>query len=893
MRRIFVYSRCLRPARARAAGKRLDRPCSPSLTIEGRGFLPSGRQNPRPSIVQAADLLLPRVAVRSRPTPRSLFRPRVGGLLLSCLSLLTATPARAEAQAVSLGSVRGTVLEADSDRPVRSATVSLVAVPPGAQEALSGATRRSVLTDDGGRYAFVGVAAGRYRIDVSGLGYRQARVWISLPRDWAVRRSVALEVDPVALEPISISLRPSVPRVAPDLAPVGIRVRAPKAATVGESLELATLDARVLDPSRLPGVGTLGEPDVFRALQRLPGVSARGDFSDNLWTRGAPWGMTQILLDGLPLFDPLHVGGIAAGLAADGLESIVLLPGVRPPSAAEGAAGTIALTTRPAAQKRRASVAVSSMAVRTRLEDRFLDGRIGLAVTARRSWWDLISPPPIFRAQPSHRGVDYNFADAAGRLDAKIGTLATLEAGGLWEEDHLDGNIAGLVSMSEGRWGNRLGWVKLRRSLRGIRMETMLGAVEYRVVTRPKPWSAFFGPDGVPSLEHIETAIGHSTVGLSLGGSQASGRFTWETGFRTVRERLSQVGADAWDRGLQGVDAPAVLRRTHGWAEAALRIASVDLAGGLGLDRTSGRGSRPPILPTLRVRWEPLGWLTLEVADGAAIQFIYPLAPAGTSLGPSLGTGYSWIMAVDGTPPLVSHIATAGALVSLAGGVSVNVAAWRRRVGGLWLPGVSALDSGRVWQVATEEGGGHERGRGIEARVGWRNERASVDASYSVERSRYSDENGLAWPSPAKRRRSFDLHAMARATDALTVGVDYTAETGWPLVLGPAAACGEDAVGCVDLPYEQQPREYAFAEAPPFASLDLAVEWRHAWGWGDLGVTGSLQNVLGHANAAAFRAETCDGAELVSSVCEVARGVPRFSSGYTRPTPSLALKLSF
>jgi len=812
------------------------------------------------------------------------------------LALLSMTPARAGGQEeTARGGIRGTVVEADSDRPVRSATVLLVPVPTGSgQAAGDDGTPRTSYTDVHGRYAFTHVAAGRYRIEISGLGYRSARVWITLPRDWEVRRSVALDVDPVVLEPLEIRLPPAVPRVTPDLTPLdGPGVRVPGAAFAAGGPTMMGLDVRVLDPRRLPGVGPLGEPDVFRALQRLPGVSARGDFSDNVWTRGAPWGMTEILLDGLPLFDPLHLGGIAAGLAADGLESIALMPGVRPSSASEGAAGTIALTTRPAAAHRSGSVAVSSMAVRTRLEDRFLDGRVGMAVTARRSWWDLIAPPPIFTAESSRHDVDYRFADLAARLDARLGGIGVLEAGGLWEHDHLDGSIAGLVSSSEGRWGNRLGWVKLGHDIRGVHAEARIGTVDYRVATRPWPWSSFFGPDGIPSLDHIETHIAHSAADVRARGALVPDRVGWGAGVSFVRERLEQLGPDASDRGLPGVDDPAVLGRARAWAETTLDLGPVDVAGGFALDHVPAGSPRPPVLPSLQVRWEPSTWLTLEVADGGAVQFIYPLAPAGTSLGPSLGTGYTWIIAVGGTPPLVSHTSTASALLTLPHGVSATVTAWRRHVADLWLPGVSAIDA-EARRRPVSDGWGHERGRGMELRVGWRNERASADASYSLERSRYADAEGLTWPSPAERRHSLDLHAMVHASDALSIGADYTAESGWPLLTGPAINCGDGELGCVDLPQGgQQPTEYTFSQAPRFASLDLKVEWRHAWKRVALGVTGSLRNVLGRENAAAYRAGTCDGAELVSAVCEQARGLARFSAGLTHPTPSLAVKLRF
>lgn len=829
-------------------------------------------------------------------------RRRVGrALLATVLGLGVAVPhARAQEPVTSTGTIRGSVVEADNDRPVRGATVVLVQVG-GASEPSdpAGTTPRAVTgtrqTDEQGRYAFGHVAPGRYRLEVSGMGYRAARVWIELPAAWSVRRSFALEVEPVELDPVDIRLPPPTPRVAADLAPSSVRPpRMPRGAAAAGSARLYGMDVRVLDPDHLPGVGALGEPDVFRALQRLPGVSARGDFADNLWTRGAPWGMTELLLDGLPLYDPLHVGGVVAGLAADALESVALLPGARPPSMAEGAAGTIALTTRPASG-RSATVGVSSMALRAHAEDRILDDRIGVAVTARRSWWDLVSPPPIFASSSSRSNVDYHFADVAGRVDAYAGSLGRIEAGGLWEEDRLHGEVANVVSASDGRWGNRVGWLKLSRSFGAVRSEARVGRVAYRVDTRPLPWSAFFGPDGIPSLQLVETAIDHTGIDLRVSARHAGGRFTWAAGASGVRERLDQRGIDATDRGVPGVDTPTTLDRMRGWWEASLALGPLDLAGGLSFDLAPADVPTPPPLPSVRVRWSPTSWLALEASRGDGIQFLYPLAAAGASPGPSLGAGYLWVLAGDGTPPLVSHTSTAGAALLLPAGVSAHVVGWWRRVDGLWLSGVSRLLHGDLGHVSVVDPFGRERGRGMEVRLGWRGERATAEAAYSLARSRFSDEEGLDWPSPAERRHSVDLFASARVATSFDVSLDFTSESGWPLVLGPSVPCGEEKGGvCIDYPDgEATPDSYSFAEAPRYASLDLRVAWSHSWTHVGMSVAGSVRNLLGRENPAAFRAGTCEGAELVSSVCERTLGMPRFSDGLTRPTPSLAFQLRF
>ena len=127
-----------------------------------------------------------------------------------------------------------------------------------------------------------------------------------------------------------------------------------------------------------------------------------------------------------------------------------------------------------------------------------------------------------------------------------------------------------------------------------------------------------------------------------------------------------------------------------------------------------------------------------------------------------------------------------------------------------------------------------------------------------------------------------------------TVDADFTAETGWPLMLGPADACGDEATpACIPPDENDRDRPRAYAAAPSYGSVDLSMAWSHPIGPVGLDLVASLRNVLGRDNAAAYRAGTCLGATLISAACEQGLGQGRFSPGLTHPTPSIALRARF
>jgi hypothetical protein len=102
-------------------------------------------------------------------------------------------------------------------------------------------------------------------------------------------------------------------------------------------------DSRVLTEADVREAVTLAEPDLFRTLQRLPGVAARDDYTAALGTRGAPWDQTQVSFDGLPLFNPLHAAGLVSAVNTDALGAVAFHPGVQPTEHAGGAAALVGL----------------------------------------------------------------------------------------------------------------------------------------------------------------------------------------------------------------------------------------------------------------------------------------------------------------------------------------------------------------------------------------------------------------------------------------------------------------------------------------------------------------------------------------------------------------------
>jgi len=82
-----------------------------------------------------------------------------------------------------------------------------------------------------------------------------------------------------------------------------------------------------ISPRQLSSLPSIGEVDVFRTLQLLPGVSAANDGSSGLYVRGGTPDQNLILFDGMTIYHVDHFFGFFSAFNADAIKDIQLFKG--------------------------------------------------------------------------------------------------------------------------------------------------------------------------------------------------------------------------------------------------------------------------------------------------------------------------------------------------------------------------------------------------------------------------------------------------------------------------------------------------------------------------------------------------------------------------------------
>ena len=276
------------------------------------------------------------------------------------------------------------------------------------------AVMASAASDRFGAFVVPGVpAAGPVRVEVGAFGYAAwAHTYVVLPSD-PIR---------VLLSPVPIWLE-------------GLEATA--SGRAGDPMSLSR-DAFVIDSVLLQSLPTILETDVLRAIAVSPSASASSDYTSVPFIRGGTSDGTPVLLDGVRLFNPFHLGGFLSAINAEVVERATLLAGSGGDGVAVGSlSGAIDIATRDGSRDRMRMAGSLGLAS-SRLS---VEGPIGESVSylldGRRTYIDGFT-----RALKKLGAIDgyvpYFFQDVHAKVATDLGGVRRLSVSGYMNSESLN-----------------------------------------------------------------------------------------------------------------------------------------------------------------------------------------------------------------------------------------------------------------------------------------------------------------------------------------------------------------------------------------------------------------------------------------------------------------------
>ena len=720
-------------------------------------------------------------------------------------------------------SVTGTVTDAETAEPLAGANLYAPALQTGTATDLDGRFRLALPAGTDTvtvRVSFVGYAARTLRLRAG------SRVDVALAPEAGL--------DEVAVE----SSRD------------GDGVRSTQMSTV-------TLDAA--EVTALPVL--LGELDVLKTIQLLPGVQSGAEGSTGLYVRGGGPDQNLVLLDGAPVYNPSHVLGFLSVFNTEAVRDVRLVTGGFPARYGGRLSSVVDVRLRDGDRDSvRTAGSVGVVASALTVEGP-LPGAASFIVSGRRTYIDVLAAPFLARQAPDQSLTAY-FYDLNARLSADLGPRDRVSASGYLGDD-VYGTGSDLTfrsgtttyrerTESAAAWGNVAATARWdhdfspRASLSAALMLT-----RYRLSTTTRLSQRRTADSlAAPLLDQTQEAVYASGISDRIARAdlfvQPHPAHAVRAGVSVARHAFNPgVGVLSYQLTAAAPETRSLTPSTFGfttWETDAYVEDDAEITPWLQVNAglhasalaTGGR-TYTSLQPRLAARALVRPGLSVKGSFSTMEQYLHLLTNTGVNLPTDL-----WLSATDRIPPQRAWQAAVG-VAAESGAWEATAEAYVKRMRNVieYRPGASFISPGQSWEDKVEVGRG--RASGVELFLRRRTGRTTGWVGYTVSWStRQFDalEGGVAFPYRYDRRHDVSVVLAHQLSRRLTLGATWVYGTGQAVTLATARFYEN---GLLDPGQLQRldPRSTAPLALPelrqygprggyrmaPYHRLDLALSW--------------------------------------------------------------------
>ena len=266
------------------------------------------------------------------------------------------------------------------------------------------------ITNQAGYYS-VSVLPGKYKLTVNYLGYKTINDTLVLNKNLSLR----FELEPAVIEGEEVVIQ-------------GERGDANVA-----SGDVGRMEMSIQTIKALPAL--MGEADIIKSIQLLPGVQSGGEGNSGFYVRGSGTDQNLILLDEATIYNPDHLFGFFSIFNADAVKSIDLIKSGMPAYYGGRAASILNVYQKEGNLKKfevdgGLGLIFSHLTVQGPLKK----NRASFLISARRTYADVLIQPFLKKDSPM-KGTDFFFYDINAKFNVIINSRHRLYFGGYFGRD--------------------------------------------------------------------------------------------------------------------------------------------------------------------------------------------------------------------------------------------------------------------------------------------------------------------------------------------------------------------------------------------------------------------------------------------------------------------------
>lgn len=285
------------------------------------------------------------------------------------------------------------------------------------------------------QYGFysITVEKGTYHIVATYLGYQNFVKEVVLDKD--VRLNIELKPEAITTEVIEVSSEKSDKNIS--------------------SSSVGTVKMDMEEIKKIPAF--MGEVDVLKTVQLLPGVKSAGEGNTGFYVRGGGPDQNLILLDEAVVYNASHLLGFFSVFNGDAVKSITLTKGGMPAQYGGRLASVLDISMKEGNNKKyHVDGGIGVISSRLTVQGPIKKDTSSFIVSARRTYIDALAKP-FAKAGSTLRGSGYYFYDLNAKVNYRISDKDRIFLSGYFGRDVLSFNDKISKFNLDVAWGNSTG----------------------------------------------------------------------------------------------------------------------------------------------------------------------------------------------------------------------------------------------------------------------------------------------------------------------------------------------------------------------------------------------------------------------------------------------------
>jgi outer membrane cobalamin receptor len=215
------------------------------------------------------------------------------------------------------------------------------------------------------------------------------------------------------------------------------------------------LPARVI--KKIPNL--MGEVDIIKSIQLLPGVQSSVEGSSGFYVRGGNADQNLILLDGATVYNPSHLFGFFSVFNGDAVKNVELFKGGIPAEYGGRLSSVLDVRMNEGnTQKIKGSAGIGMISSRFTMEGPIIKDKMSFLLTARRTYMEVLRP---FITDTTAKKSNLYFFDLNAKLNYQINQNNRIFLSGYFGRDI--NNFADLFKMNYGNATGTIRWNHIYR----------------------------------------------------------------------------------------------------------------------------------------------------------------------------------------------------------------------------------------------------------------------------------------------------------------------------------------------------------------------------------------------------------------------------------------------